>query len=54
MTHNMLLADFFERLSPKKEALLQVLLDAEGEWVRGVDLREQMAVVIRSRILTPL
>lgn len=42
MTEDTLPADFFERLSPKKEALLQVLLDADGEWVRGVDIREQM------------
>jgi len=34
--------DFFQRLSPKKRALLQVLLDADGEWVRGVDIRQQM------------
>ncbi len=34
--------DFFERLSPKKKALLQILLDADGEWVRGVDIRQQM------------
>jgi len=42
MTQKTLPDDFFERLSPKKEALLQVLLDAEGEWVRGVDIRQQM------------
>jgi hypothetical protein len=35
-------SDFFERLSPKKNALLKVLLDAEGEWVRGVDIRQRM------------
>lgn len=34
--------DFFERLSPKKKALLQILLDADGEWARGVDIRQQM------------
>lgn len=33
--------DFFQRLSPKKKALLRVLLDADG-WVRGVDIRQQM------------
>lgn len=27
---------------PKKKALLQILLDADGEWVRGVDIRQQM------------
>lgn len=42
MTRDTLPNDFFERLTPKKEALLQVLLDAEGEWVRGVDIRQQM------------
>ena len=35
-------SDFFERLSPKKSALLKVLLDAEEEWVRGVDIRQRM------------
>jgi hypothetical protein len=29
-------------MTPKKEALFQVLLDAEGGWVRGVDIRQQM------------
>ena len=42
MTRNSLPADFFERLSPKKEALLQVLLDADGDWVRGVEIRQRM------------
>ena len=42
MTRDTLPEDFFERLSLKKEALLQVLLDAEGDWVRGVDIRERM------------
>lgn len=42
MTRDTLPDDFFDRLSPKKEALLQVLLEAEGDWVRGVDIREQM------------
>lgn len=42
MTRDTLPSDLFERLTPKKEALLQVLLDAEGEWVRGVDIRQQM------------
>jgi len=35
-------SDFFERVSPKKEALLKILLDADGEWIRGVDIRQQM------------
>jgi hypothetical protein len=34
--------DFFETLSPKKEALFQILLDAEEEWIRGVEIRQQM------------
>lgn len=42
MTRDTLPDDFFERLTPKKEALIQILLDADGEWVRGVDIRRQM------------
>lgn len=42
MSRDSLPEDFFERLSPKKEALFQVLLDAEGEWIRGVDIRQKM------------
>lgn len=42
MSQSTLPSDFYERLSPKKEALLQVLLDADGDWVRGVDIRQQM------------
>ncbi len=42
MSRDTLPEDFFDRLSPKKEALLQVLLDAGGEWIRGVDIRQQM------------
>jgi hypothetical protein len=42
MTRDTLPADFFERLSPKKEALFHVLLDAEETWVRGVDIRQRM------------
>jgi hypothetical protein len=42
MTRETLPADFYERLSPKKEALFEVLLNAEGEWIRGVDIRQQM------------
>lgn len=42
MTGDTLPPDFFERLTPKKEALLRVLLDADGEWVRGVDIRQRM------------
>jgi len=42
MTRETLPNDFFERLSEKKAALLQILLDAEGEWLRGVDIRQQM------------
>jgi hypothetical protein len=42
MTKRKLPNDFFERLSLKKDALLRVLLDADEEWVRGVDIRQQM------------
>lgn len=33
---------FFDRLSPKKEALLQVLLEAEGEWIPSHEVRRKM------------
>ena len=42
MSRNSLPADFFDRLSPKKEALLQVLLDADGDWIRGIEIRQRM------------
>lgn len=42
MSQNGLPNGFFDSLSPKKEALLQVLLEAEGEWVHGDNLRQQM------------
>lgn len=42
MTKDTLPANFYERLSPKKNALFEVLLDAEGEWMRGVDIRQRM------------
>lgn len=42
MTRGSLPDDFFGRLTPKKEAFLQVLLDADGEWIRGVEIRQQM------------
>lgn len=42
MTRDSLPADFFDRLTPKKEALLQVLLAADGEWVEGSRVRQRM------------
>jgi len=42
MAQNTLPGDFFDWLSPKKEALIQVLLEAESEWVLGDNLRERM------------
>lgn len=42
MTQDTLPADFYKRLSPKKNALFKELLDAEGEWMRGVDIRQRM------------
>jgi len=42
MTRDGLPNDFFDRLSPKKEALLRVLLAAEGDWVEGSRLRQLM------------
>jgi hypothetical protein len=34
--------DFSDRLSDKKEALIQVLLDAEEQWIHGDELRQRM------------
>lgn len=42
MTRDTLPGDFFERLSPKKAALFQVLLDSYGEWIRGEEARRRM------------
>lgn len=42
MTRETLPPDFFETLSPKKKALFQILLDAEGDWIRGVEIRQRM------------
>ena len=42
MSRESLPSDFFDRLSPKKEGLLQVLLDADGEWIEGPRVRQQM------------
>lgn len=42
MSRQTLPNDFFDWLSPKKEALIQVLLEAEKEWVMGDDLRQGM------------
>lgn len=34
--------DFFERLTEKQEGMIRVLLDADGEWIRGSEIRQQM------------
>lgn len=34
--------DFFQNISDKKEALIQILLNADGEWVSGDDIRSRM------------
>ena len=34
--------DFFERLSKKQRIMIEILLDADGEWMRGTDIREKM------------
>lgn len=35
-------SDFFERLTEKQEGMIRVLLDADGDWVRGSEIRERM------------
>jgi len=42
MTDNTLPDDFFDWISPKKEALIEVLVEADGEWVMGDDVRQRM------------
>lgn len=42
MAREALPADFFERLSEKQRVLLEILLEADGEYMRGVDIREEM------------
>ena len=34
--------DFFNRLSKKQRVMLEILLEADGEYVRGVDIRQKM------------
>jgi len=34
--------DFFNRLSEKQRVMLEILLEADGEWMRGVDIRQKM------------
>lgn len=34
--------DFFDRLSRKQRIMLEILLDADGEWMRGTDIRQKM------------
>lgn len=34
--------DFFERLTEKQEGMIRVLLDADGEWIRGSEIRQRM------------
>lgn len=34
--------DFFDRLSTRQRAMLEILLAADGEWMRGTDIRQRM------------
>lgn len=34
--------DFFKRLSKKQRIMIEILLEAEGEWIRGTDIRQKM------------
>jgi hypothetical protein len=34
--------DFFERLSEKQRIMIEILLEADGEWIRGTDIRQKM------------
>lgn len=34
--------DFFSRLSKKQRIMLEILLEADGEWMRGTDIRQKM------------
>lgn len=34
--------DFIENLTPKQEAFLRILLAEDGDWIRGVDIRQRM------------
>lgn len=35
-------SDFFERLTEKQEGMIRVLIDADGDWVRGSEIRRRM------------
>jgi len=35
-------SDFFERLTEKQRGMIRVLLDADGDWIRGTEIRERM------------
>lgn len=39
---NGLPGDFFNRLSEKQRVMLEILLEADGEWMRGTDIRQKM------------
>lgn len=34
--------DFFDRLSTRQRVMLEILLEADGEWIRGTDIRQKM------------
>lgn len=34
--------DFFDRLSEKQRVMLGILLEADGEWMRGKEIRQKM------------
>lgn len=34
--------DFFERLSKKQRIMIEILLEADGQWMRGTDIRQKM------------
>jgi len=34
--------NFFDRLSTKQRVMLEILLEADGEWMRGTDIRQKM------------
>lgn len=40
--HDRLPDDFFDRLSQKQRIMMEILLDADGGWMRGVDIRQKM------------
>lgn len=34
--------DFFKRLSKKQRIMIEILLETDGEWIRGTDIRQKM------------